>query len=110
MAFKILRKNTKEYDDLIAKMRQEQLFLETRRWQNLTQDKKSFKEIVDHFQEVRAKFLAGDPKEATVIGLSKLIRKHNANIAKVQGNLEIDRISQIISSLPPEKGESFIDD
>ena len=92
MGFRILRGKSK-----LERQKSEQLSEELMRWKNLTAHSDSEKHhLRQNFEQAMEKAHSDESLKRLVTDIQKHILKQNANIALVQGNLEIDRIKSLL--------------
>ncbi len=90
MGFRFIQEGSQEQRKFEA-LKEEKLREETKRWRNITHasGSKTEEEFIDRFHELASQGRGHPPSQARSIEES--IIKTAANIAKVQGNLEIDK-------------------
>ena len=102
MGFRFIQQGTQEYKAKMESLREQQFLEETKRWRNLTAgDEQDERHFIGRYHELWAKL--ADKPETTPQSLEKQILKQAANIAKIQGNLQIDKVQALLD--PPQPVE-----
>lgn len=97
MAFRIIREHSEDFERLLRERKKSALAEETKRWSNLTalsaEDIASF---LNRFASRRDASNFNQALEKATLEIEAQIHKGSANIAKIQGNMEISRVSALL--------------
>ena len=104
MGFRLIKEHSPQYKSLRSRLKENELKKEAIRWSKLTSHSQSdCDEFIDKFHKVMSRTDAeSQPTACVATNLSALIKKKKMNLVTIQGNLEIDRLMELIADLPLE--------
>lgn len=97
MGFKLIREKTQEHADKIERLRKIQLDTEIRRWTNMTGTSERKEKFIERYSIVKSKRLAEQSPEKMAESLSEDIKKNQSSLIQAQGNIDIDRLMDLLS-------------
>mgnify|MGYP000340711344 CR=1 FL=1 len=105
MGFRFIQEGSREYKAKMDSLKEQQFLEETKRWRNITAtDESDEQHFIGRFQELWAKM--SEKPELKPQGIDVQILNKAANIAKIQGNLEIAKVSALLDREPKERTPS----
>ncbi|MFK7827146.1 MAG: hypothetical protein AB8G05_23585 [Oligoflexales bacterium] len=104
MGFRLIKEHSPQYQLLRSKLKESELKKEAIRWSKLTSHSQSdCEDFIDKFHEVLIRTdTDAQPRSCLASNLSSLIKQKQMNLVTIQGNLEIDRLMELIADLPLE--------
>ena len=104
MGFRLIKEHSPQYRLLRSKLKESELKKEAVRWSKLTAHSQSdCDDFIDKFHKALIRADSDSkPSSCLASDLSSLIKKKQMNLVTIQGNLEIDRLMELISDLPLE--------
>jgi transcriptional regulator of heat shock response len=101
MGFRLIKENSHSFNKRTNQLKESELLKEITRWSKLTshtdQDCDKF---IDHYQQVLSNNKNQiDHGQNLANDLGRLIKGKKMNLVNIQGNLEIDRLMQLISDV-----------
>ena len=104
MGFRLIKEHSPRYQSLRSRLKESELKKEAGRWSKLTAHSQSdCDDFTDKFHEVMLRTVEdSQPRTCLASNLSALIKRKKMNLVTIQGNLEIDRLMELIADLPIE--------
>lgn len=97
MGFKLIRDKTKDEHQVLEKLRDESLEFEAKRWSNITNNSEKKEDFVERFKLVKSKRQKKEDPEELVKALSNSIKKERKSLAQTQGNIDIEKLQELLS-------------
>lgn len=94
MGFKILREECPNNHD---KLHNQQLLLEATRWTNITSSSERKDGFVERFKIVKSAKKSHKTPEEIVEMMSQNIKTEQKSLSQTQGNIDIDRLMELLS-------------
>lgn len=104
MGFRLIKEHSPQYKSLRSRLKENELKKEAGRWSKLTShSQRECDEFITKFHKALLRVDGeAQPGNCLASNLSALIKKKKMNLVTIQGNLEIDRLMELVSDLPLE--------